>query len=173
MKMDKTTVRVYFAISGDNFDPEFITQKLNIEPTQSWMKNTDEKLRVYSKDEIDTSNFLRIKDPELKEVVKKINLIKSDEPKKTKPRRYSLWEIGTGIEESLDIDVQIKKVYEILKGKVEILNELRDKYALTFHLEIIPSIEDNKKPWMHFEDYIIDFLNDIKATMDIDLYIFS
>ena len=43
---------------------------------------------------------------------------------------------------------------------------------MTFHLRVVPKIEDNEKPSMFFGPYIIDFVHDIKATIDIDLYLF-
>ena len=135
--------------------------------TRSWMKNTDEKPKIYTRDQI-PGTLVRIKDPELKTIRFKLS------PEgNVKPRWNSRWIISTGYEESLNIDDQIRIIYEMLKDKVGILNELREKYSLTFHLRVVPKIEDNEKPSMFFGPYIIDFVHDIKATIDIDLYIFS
>ncbi|MDC9597251.1 DUF4279 domain-containing protein [Xenorhabdus anantnagensis] len=36
--MDKSTVRVYFAVSGEDINPTDITHELSLQPIQSWMK---------------------------------------------------------------------------------------------------------------------------------------
>lgn len=169
--MAKTTVKVEFSIKGDNFDPGLITQELHIEPKQSWMKNTDEKPRILTQEQV-PAIVVKLKDLELKKVFRDINR-RSSLGEKAKPRWFSHWSIATEDEESCDINIQLKKIYKMLKDKVTILNELRDKYSLSYTIEVVTKIEDNEKPSMYFEQYIIDFAHDVLAQIDIDLYIFS
>ena len=36
--MEELNSRVYFALFGDNFSPELITDTINLKPTESWQK---------------------------------------------------------------------------------------------------------------------------------------
>jgi hypothetical protein len=65
--MDKTTVMAESVIRGDNFDPKIINQKLNIESTKCWTKNTDKKPKTLKTKTI-SENFKRITDRDLKEL---------------------------------------------------------------------------------------------------------
>lgn len=172
--MDKTTVAAEFVIKGDDFDPQIVTDRLNIIPTKFFRKNTNKKPKSFVTDGIPES-FVRIKDPELKQIFKNINEQIKDQPVRTdsRPRWFSLWEISTGNEESFDINDQLLKIYNLLKDKVSVLNELRGEYNLSYTIEIIPKIEDNEKPALYLDNYIIDFAHEIKAIIDIDLYIYS
>jgi hypothetical protein len=53
------------------------------------------------------------------------------------------------------------------------LNELRERYNLSYTIGIVPKIENNEKPALYFERNIIDFAHEIKAVIDIDIYIYS
>jgi hypothetical protein len=41
--MEKCNSYVYFALKGDNFDPQIITDRIGIEPTESWKKGSKGK----------------------------------------------------------------------------------------------------------------------------------
>ena len=47
-------------------------------------------------------------------------------------RRASNWVISTEYEETLIIENQLIKIYDLLKDKIEILNELRIEYNLEY-----------------------------------------
>ena len=85
------------------------------------------------------------------------------------PRRHSNWSIGTEYEVSMDIDDQLKKIYELLRSKLDILRELREEYRLEYQIGIIPRIMNNGIPSLHFDRWFLEFANNIEATIDIDL----
>ena len=92
---------------------------------------------------------------------------------KIKKRMFNHWEISTGYEESDDIDKQLIRIFDLLKDKIDILNQLRDQYSLEFRFDIVPIVEDDKKPAIYFEHWFIDFIHAINATVDIDLHVYS
>ncbi len=87
--------------------------------------------------------------------------------------RFNLWEVNTGYEESLNIDDQLLKIFDVLKSKVGVLNELREEYDLKYTICVVVNIENNDKPAMCFDHWFIDFTQALNATIDIDLYIYS
>ena len=115
-------------------------------------------------------NLVRLKHSELKEAFNKGKIKRQSSNKK---HWQSSWQISTGYEESYNIDNQLKKIYEVLKDKVNILKEIKDEYSLTFIVGVVPQIENNETPGMSFEQYILDFVHNVGAIIDIDLYIFS
>ncbi|EYE87733.1 hypothetical protein Q428_11940 [Fervidicella metallireducens AeB] len=133
--MNKTKVKVEFVIVGDEFNPGLVTEKLQINPNEYWVKGDDIKGR-------------NIK------------------------RKDSCWIIGTEYEESSDINNQIIKVLNKIQDKKSNLCELGEYFNLEYILLIIINIEENEKPAIYFENEVIQFMNDIKGKIDIDLYIF-
>jgi hypothetical protein len=170
--MDKTTVMAEFNIWGDKFDPQIITDNLKIKPTRSWIKEIDKRPQHPSPN---PKNLVRIKDPELKVMLKNINDKIKASGKKPKhiQHDFSYWKVDTGYQESKTINNQIIQIYDLLKDKVDVLKELNTKNELTYRLGIVINIEDNDGPGMFFDTYIIDFLHDIGATIDVDYYIYS
>ncbi len=175
--MDKTTVKVYFRITGDDFNPQIITDKLNIEPTQCWQKNTDVKPTIIHMNpkerqrlEEEELNLLALGiDPPWNRLLKEWMLDRT----KPRPRWFSSWYISTDKQESDNINNQIVQIYDLIKDKIDILNELRDEYKLVYSISIVPKIENGENPAMFFDHYIIEFACKIHAVIDIDQYIFS
>lgn len=87
-------------------------------------------------------------------------------------RKYSCWILSTGYEESLDINNQLKKIYNIIKIKKNKLRQLKKTYELDYQFDIIINIEKKEKPAIYLDLDIIKFANDIEAEFDFDLYIF-
>lgn len=94
-------------------------------------------------------------------------------PRKEYKRKDSCWVISTGYEESLDINVQISKVVKLIEQKIIHLRRLKEVYNLEFIFSIVVNIENNQKPAMYFNRELLEFVNQINAEIDIDLYIFS
>lgn len=160
-----------FVIKGDTFDPQIITDALNIEPTRCFAKNSNEKPKIYTDEEV-PKTLVKLTDNELKDLFRNEEFQR--ELSKNPPlRRFSLWEIGTGYEESVDINDQLAKIYDLLKDKTDTLNKLREAYNLSYTIGIVPQIANDEKPALWFDHYIIDFAHQIKAVIDIDLYIYS
>ena len=85
----------------------------------------------------------------------------------------NMWELDTIEAESLDIEIQLKQIYDVLNGKTSILKELKKKYCLEYRIDIVIKIENGEKPGMYFSRWILDFVNAIEAEIWIDLYCFS
>jgi hypothetical protein len=165
----KTTLYVVFLIRGDDFDPQVITEKLNIEPTDCFAKNTDEKPKVVF--ENTPKDFRVITPKELRTILSKMEVKKGK--KKLRPHWFSLWEISTRFEESIDVNDHLLIIYNDLRDKVDILNELRNKFDLRYTMLIVTEIENCEAPMLGFDNYIIDFAHEIRADIDIDLYVYS
>ena len=88
-------------------------------------------------------------------------------------RRETCWTISTGYEESFDISQQLYKVVNLLTKKKNMLNQLKDQYKLEYLFSVVVKIENNEKPAMYFERDFIEFVNELEAEIDIDLYIYS
>lgn len=87
-------------------------------------------------------------------------------------RKYNCWVVGTGYEESNDINHQLQKISKLIKNKKNDLKKLKDIYDLIYRFDIIINIENNEKPAVYLNNDIIELANDIKAEFDFDLYIF-
>lgn len=90
-----------------------------------------------------------------------------------KYRSYSCWAISTGYEESLDVNIQLARIIEILKAKMSDLIELKSLYNLDYRLDVVINIENNEKPAIYLNSDVIEFAYKISAEFDFDLYIFS
>jgi len=171
--MDKTNVKAEFVILGDKFDPQIITDNLKIIPTRCWTKEIDKRPYVLPPN---PENLVRIKDSDLRKIVQEHDGSSSENKHRPRPKikhDFSRWDIETGYQESTNINIQINQIYQILKNKINILKKLKPKYALDYRLVIVINVEDNEKPGMCFDHYIIDFLHEIRAIIDIDMYIYS
>lgn len=92
---------------------------------------------------------------------------------KKRPSIDTSWCLGTLKEESFDINQQLNQVIERIKDKAEILLDIKNKYSVNFVFEIVIEIENNEKPAIYFDTEVLNFINLIKAKIDIDLYIYS
>lgn len=88
-------------------------------------------------------------------------------------RNFSCWSIKTGYEESIDINNQLVKIINKIKDKKNELVELKNKNKFDYKIEVVIKIENNEKPAMYLNSDIIGFVNDIKAELNFDLYIYS
>ena len=87
--------------------------------------------------------------------------------------KYTTWQFDTGYKESYDINDQLKEIYDIFKGKIHILNNIRKEYAIEFGICIVINIENDEKPAMGLEHWVIDFLHEIHAEVGFDIYDYS
>ncbi len=88
-------------------------------------------------------------------------------------KKFSCWTISSGREESLDIGEQLYKVINKLIGKESILVNLKEQYDIDYTIDVIVEIEDSLSPAVYLESKAIKFANDIGATFDFDLYVYS
>lgn len=139
--VSKTRIMAYFCIVGEDFNPESITRKLLLAPTESWMKGDS----IPDRNGVISSNRNRV-------------------------RTYSRWEIGTDYEESLDIMDQLEKVLILIDGKEDVLSELKFKYELEYGFMIVIFI-DKITPAMCLDKEIIKKIAKLNARIDFDTYV--
>ncbi|WP_020616372.1 DUF4279 domain-containing protein [Paenibacillus daejeonensis] len=87
--------------------------------------------------------------------------------------KETYWEISTDYEESYDINDQMHKIVSQLIGKEDQINSIQRNYNVECKFDVVIHIENNEKPAMYLERDRIKFLNEINATIDFDLYIYS
>ena len=69
---------------------------------------------------------------------------------------------------------QMEKTIEPLLDKIDVLNELREKYNLKYSLIVVPHIIVNKiNPDLSPSMKVIDFCHAIRAEISIDLYLYK
>lgn len=82
--------------------------------------------------------------------------------------------IGMNDKYSVDINEMIRVTIGELTHKINLLSELKEKYSLTYYLEIVPTIASDSKeptPILSLDDDIIEFLFLTKTKQDLDYYI--
>ena len=68
----------------------------------------------------------------------------------------------------------MEKTIEPLLDKIDVLNELREKYNLKYSLIVVPHIIVNKiNPDLSPSMKVIDFCHAIRADISIDLYLYK
>ena len=142
IQVEKTKIKTYFSLYGDEFPIDCISNELNLEPTFSHIKG---------------------------EVIPKktsIN-IKNNSPS---TRKETIWELGTNYEESLDAEEELMKVISRLKGKENKIIELKKKYNLQCLFMIVIIMNEGYTPAVVMNKEIIEFIHIIDAEVHFDLY---
>ena len=71
-------------------------------------------------------------------------------------------------------EIQMEKTIEPLLDKIDILNELREKYNLEYSLVVVPQIYVNRiNPDLSPSMKVIDFCHAVRAKISIDLYLYK
>lgn len=91
---------------------------------------------------------------------------------KTTPNIETSWSLETGFEDSFDINVQLLKLLKDMRIKQDILNEIMIKFNLNINIIISIVIYCSKEgsPAIYLEKETIQFLSQIDAMIDIDIY---
>jgi len=91
--------------------------------------------------------------------------------------RYSLWEISTKIGvEYLDMNKLVSEIISKLKGKEDIILEIKEKFGAYSLLQIKMDIDINDEqstPFIGHDNNTIEFLYKTKTETDIDIYRFN
>lgn len=85
-------------------------------------------------------------------------------------RKKNGWLLSTGREISLDLDIQIREITDSIKPHISKIIEICQKFNLETELSCAIYIEDDKIPSIHFEKDILKIISDLKAEIDIDIY---
>ncbi len=96
------------------------------------------------------------------------------DPKRNFKMRFSIWELSTGYEETLDMNDQITPILDIFEPKIELLKQLKQLLNvndLIFHLGLVIQVVAGATPAIGYESRCIDFLHEVGSGTSIDLYV--
>lgn len=115
----------------------------------------------------------------IEEVTKKLGLIPTQTYKKgdiipnhstASYRKETSWDLGTGYQESFDVNNQFQQILEKLQNKSSIINELKRTYTLDCKFFIVVIIKEGNAPALYLDNEMIKFALSIEAEFDVDLY---
>ena len=104
------------------------------------------------------------------ESYKKGDLIRKISATKNLVRQDTAWELSTGYQESLDVEIQLEQIVKQIRDKETTINELKIEFDLECRFTIVIIMNDGYTPALCIGLPIIEFANSIKADFDIDLY---
>jgi hypothetical protein len=147
-EFDKTNVMAEFVITGDDFDPDVITKALSIIPSKAYRKGD-----IWNLTEEFPGKIVE-KGPKL--------------------RKWSMWELVTGYQESFDISDQLNELLNVLSPKRDLLVKLKKELEIDYSICIVVNIIDNCKPGMCLKKPIFEFQRYIDMEcIAFDLYIYD
>ncbi|MFE6169339.1 DUF4279 domain-containing protein [Viridibacillus arvi] len=104
------------------------------------------------------------------ESYKKGDLIRKISATKNLVRQYTAWELSTGYQESLDVEIQLEQIVKQIRDKETAINELKIEFDLECRFTIVIIMNDGYTPALCIGLPFIKFANSIQADFDIDLY---
>lgn len=141
---EKTSIRVYFSLYGNDFPLDEASEKLGLQPT-NLDKDGNPIIPPIPTNHPNPESFYQVTD----------------------------WELSTNDEESMDLEVQMNKIIGKLRSKVPVINELRDTYGLKSHLQVVLHVHNGKSPIMTLDKRVIEFAYEIQTEfIDFDIYVF-
>jgi membrane-associated HD superfamily phosphohydrolase len=85
-------------------------------------------------------------------------------------RKETSWDLGTGYQDSLDVNNQLQQIVGKLKNMPSTINEIKESYSLECKFFIVIKIEKGNAPALYIDKEIIKFASSIEAEFDVDLY---
>ncbi len=99
---------------------------------------------------------------------------KGDKRANGTPYTFSRWSFGKCVDYDAEVSNQIIKTITPLIGKVDLLNEIREMYEVSYYIEVIPKIySEESTPALGANLEVIDFCHATKTEIDIDLYVYE
>jgi hypothetical protein len=144
MKHDNE-VQVYFTVFGDYFNPNELTNILQVAPIQTYVKG----------DEI----------PPMKGLYRKPD---------AKPPVYieTVWDYGNpDCIKTLELEDAYKVVEEGLRDKVDLINQFVRQHHLTTQLNVYLTLDKDYPLRIHFKTTFLKMMCDLNAEIDFDTYI--
>jgi len=84
--------------------------------------------------------------------------------------KESYWMLSTGDIESLYLENQLKEIIARLHPKKDEFIALKKELNVDCKIFAVVIIRDNQTPSIYFDSSVIDFIHEIDAEIDIDLY---
>ncbi|SHF95253.1 DUF4279 domain-containing protein [Ornithinibacillus halophilus] len=140
---EKSKIRIYLSIYGDEFPLDEITEKLEIQPSKTYKKG--------------------------EEII----------PPHGRPNPYykryyqeTCWEYDMDYVESIDLEEQMDLFVRRFYSKIYIINELREKYNLKSHIQVVLEVENGEMPVLTLNKKILSFAHLIKSEyIGFDTYV--
>ena len=125
-----------------------------------------------------TTYFRMVGDFDPNEITKKLGL-KPFECWKKGMRRHggslytvSAWHFGKCDTYDPDTARQMEQTIRELRGKTELLREIREKYEVSYYLEVVPRLyPGNVTPSLSPSPEVLEFCHATKTLVDIDMYL--
>ena len=87
---------------------------------------------------------------------------------------FAAWEIGKNQDYDPIVTKQMEKTISVLQDKIPQLNEIREKYAVEFFLEVVPEIyAGGINPCLAPSLDVIDFCHATRTQIDVDMYVYD
>jgi hypothetical protein len=102
------------------------------------------------------------------ETYKKGNLIPNRST--VRYRKETSWDLGTGYQDSLDVNDQLQQIVGKLQHKSSTINEIKQAYSLECKFFIVIKIDKGNSPALYMDKEIIKFASSIEAEFEVDLY---
>ena len=140
----KNQICIYLSIFGDNFNPEDLTAKINIQPTHTHRKG----------DIIPRPKSLYVKpgSPPLR-------------------RKEDAWEYDLGYIHTIDSDEISDIIENTFRDKVSDISEFVKTYNLLVKLFVVLNIDPEQTPAVGFKPSFVKILGDLYAEIDMDIYV--
>ena len=140
----RNRICIYLSIVGDNFNPEDLTAKINIQPTHTHRKG----------DIIPIQKGLHVKP--------------GSPPWR---RKEDAWKYDLGYIHTIDSDEISDRIEETFRDKVSDVNEFVKAYNLLVKLVVVLNIDPEQTPAVGFKRSFVKILGDLHAEIDMDIYV--
>ncbi|MDE6727539.1 MAG: DUF4279 domain-containing protein [Oscillospiraceae bacterium] len=85
---------------------------------------------------------------------------------------FALWQTGTCREYDIEVSDQMLKTLAPLLDKIDVLNEIKERYDVDFVLEAVPTVRfDESTPCLAPSLEVMRFCCATETSIDIDLYV--
>ena len=85
---------------------------------------------------------------------------------------FALWEFGRCDNYDVIAENQMHMTIAPLLDKIDVLNEIKNEFDVTYTLEVIPTVyADNTSPCLAPSLKVIDFCHATRTEIDIDQYV--
>jgi Domain of unknown function (DUF4279) len=140
----KNQICIYLSIFGNNFNPEDLTAKINIQPTHTHRKG----------DIIPRPKSLYVKpgSPPLR-------------------RKEDAWRYDLGYIHTIDSDEISDIIEKTFRDKVSDISEFIKTYNLLVKLFVVLNIDPEQTPAVGFKPSFVKILGDLYAEIDMDIYV--
>ena len=93
-------------------------------------------------------------------------------PDKPLERFYTCWIYKIDQLETLAVEDVLHPLYNLFNPKVEIINQLKQRFNLTVQIELVIEMENGRTPGLVISPEFSRFASSMDALIDIDMYVY-